>query len=244
MNVSFLSLLKSVASRKGLSYEDGQVPDAEARAVAQALTQVCRVVYDFYPWPWTCYYVQTTGDDSLYLDPLSKLLDVWKEDPVAAWAAGRGVPARVKFLEMGDGVRLLNAPGVEVTAGTPTPLVNYELWLLYQRGAPRFDITPYDDATYYDAGDVIFTGTKDCRRAQVAGLGSEITADGRWLDQTVPEELEQTVLAGVEQWFAGTDGRPMGAQALRLAMQERMEETMRALIETRGQYTGQGPGHR
>lgn len=241
MTVGFVSLLRSVAARRGLDYDAGQVSDAEAAAVAEALTECVRFAYDFYPWPWTCYQVNTAAMTGW--NAWDRLLTVWTEEPMAARAAGR-VPRQADFITgAGDTVTLLVDGTAYDNDVTPSGV---DLWYLFQKAPLRYSAAAYASGTSYATGDVVFYGAS-CWRALDSGTGAELgvpASGGNWQEQLLPVELEQTVLAGVQRWFSTTDGAPIAARALQSAMQDRLEDAMRALIQMQGQYRGGSPAHR
>lgn len=234
MRLTFLNLLKSASARRGLDYGAGQVSTAEAQATAEALNECVGIVWNFYPWPWTCFLYNSGQVTPAFCSFGDRILAAYIEDPEAAWAAGRR-PEEIEFIVTADLPALL----IE-NAATP---VYYQ----YQRGA-RFTAEAYAGATTYRAGEAVFYANS-CWRANITvpATGTAIGVPGvaaAWVEQLVPLELEQTLLAGVQQWFASSDGAPVSAAALRAAMQDRMEDALRSLTEMQGQYGAGRPAHR
>lgn len=243
MKRNFLSLLRSVAARRGLDYDAGQVTSPEAGAIAEALTECARILWDYYPWPYTCYYANT-GNNLQGWAAWDRLLNAWTEEPLAARAAGR-TPGKAEFLiQAGDNVSIISGGAVLPDGIHAT---GHNIWYLFQTAPPVFSRADYAAGTYYSTGDAVFYGASSWR-ASDSGTGGDLgtpgAVDSSWVEQTVPIELESAILAGVQAWFAVTDGQPVAMRVLQGAMTDRLADALRYLTNTQGQYGGGTPAHR
>ncbi len=236
ITVGFLSLLKRAAARRGLDYDAGQVSQAEAVSMAEALNECARIAYNFYPWPQTSY--RTTNGAGGW-EPWDVLLAAYEENPITARSEGRS-PLTAEVLVDGSGEETIVLTDGTVVSGRPAS--GQSLYYLFQKPPPIFSASAYSASTSYDTGDVCWSGNH-CYRRNDSGSGTA-PPNSEWVVQSLPEFLVQPVLAGVERWFARVDGLPVTARMLEQAMQDRLEDELRNLTYIQNQQRDGGPAHR
>lgn len=182
-HVSFLEILNAAAITAGLDPDSGQVTPAFAAAVARAANEATRFAWKAYPWPEVCQAVPLLT----WLETGYTLLDVFSEDPEAAWLAEEE-PARVEFM-------LTTGGGIVLAGDTPDTPFYY-----CQFPCPVWGAAAVVSATNYRFGQVVYDATTgDCWKytGTTAAAGSTLVTyeGGIWVDGDVYTEDDSTILS-------------------------------------------------
>ena len=182
--ITFQQLLNEVAVTAGLDPDSGQVTPAYAAQVARAATEATRFVWQAFPWPQVCQSVP----DLDWMEPGYKLLNVFSEDPEAAWVAEEE-PAVVPFMISTAGAVVLQGDAPD------TPFYYCQL------PCPQFEAAAVVSATSYRTGRVVYDATTgDCWKYTGAApaLGSTLaTYEGTtWVNGDVYNDGEAVLSIG------------------------------------------------
>lgn len=182
--VSFLEILNAAAVTAGLDPDSGQVTPAFAASVARAANEATRFAWRAYPWPEVCQAVPSLA----WMETGYTLLDVFSEDPEAAWLAEED-PARVPFM--------LSTGGAVVLQGDAPDTPFYYC----QFTCPVFGGSAVVSATNYRFGQVVYDATTgDCWKytgASPAAGSTLATAEGGiWVDGDVYTEDDAVLSLG------------------------------------------------
>jgi len=168
--VSFQQILNDAAVTAGLDPDSGQVTPAYGAMVARAASEATLFAWHAYAWPEVCQAVP----DLAWLENGYRLLDVFAEDPSAAWLAEEE-PERIPWM--------LSTRGDVVLQGdTPDTPFYY-----CQSVAPVFEAGAVVSATNYRTGRVVYDATYgNCWKYTGALFtpGSTLAVDpgGDWVD--------------------------------------------------------------
>jgi hypothetical protein len=203
----------------------GEATISRAGTACVMINAALELAWEYHDWPETIRCEERAVTNGLvpweHEDSLIGLpIIVWNDDPQTNEKA-----RTLKFTELRDGLRVLNAPAT--------------VWVEHQETVPVFSADQWDDLQPYVTGAVVYDSmdTGACYVAkQMVPAGTALTSAAHWRALEFPALLRQAVVQGAIAGLRSSDAEE-GSGAVKLTSMQAILDSKVELLETRAGRT-------